>query len=61
MRVKLVRKLADVLNGIDLTHVRIGDVVDLTPHHAALLVVEGWAEPVAAGSGQEPPEERQNR
>ena len=60
MRVKLIRKFADVLNGIDLTEMRVGDVVDLKPHHAAILVVEGWAEPVAVVRTQES-EERQNR
>ena len=63
MRVKPVRKFADVLNGIDLTHVRLGDVLDLAPYHAALLVAEGWAEPLTncrAASGQESAE-RQNR
>ena len=60
MRVRLIRKFADVLDGIDLTEMRVGDVIDLKPHHAAILVVEGWAEPVAVVSTQEP-EERQNR
>ena len=60
MRVKLVRKFADVLNGIDLTEMRVGDVIDLKPRYAAILIVEGWAEPVAVVRAQEP-EERQNR
>jgi hypothetical protein len=44
MRVRLVRKLANVLNGIDLSHVKVGDVLNLLPHQAAVLVAEGWAE-----------------
>ena len=44
MKVKLVRKYANVLNGIDLSHVRVGDVLELSGYHAALLVGEGWAE-----------------
>ena len=60
MRVRLIRKFADVLNGIDLTQMRVGDVIDLKPHHAAMLVVEGWAEPVAVVRNQES-DERQNR
>jgi hypothetical protein len=43
MRVKLVRKLANVLNGIDLTKVSVGDVINVAPHQAALLILEGWA------------------
>jgi len=46
MRVKLIRKFANVLNGIDLTRIAVGDIVDLTAHDAALLVVEGWAQEV---------------
>ena len=44
MRVKLVRKFANVLNGVDLSKAQIGDVLDVMPHHAAMLVAEGWAE-----------------
>jgi hypothetical protein len=46
MRVKLVRKLANVINGIDLASVRVGDTVELNPRQAVLLIREGWAEPV---------------
>ena len=60
MRVKLIRKFADVLNGIDLTEMRVGDVVDLKPQQAAMLVMEGWAEPVAVVRTHES-EERHNR
>jgi hypothetical protein len=44
MFVRLTKKLADVLNGIDLSHSREGDVVDLPDRHALLLVADGWAE-----------------
>lgn len=47
MRVRLIHKFAYVINGIDLTKHAVGDVVDLTPREAALLVAEGWAERVA--------------
>jgi hypothetical protein len=43
MRVKLVRKFASVLNGIDLTKVSVGDVISVAPHQAVLLILEGWA------------------
>jgi hypothetical protein len=43
MRIQLTRKLADVVNGIDLSKRSVGDVFEL-PHHAAkVLVDEGWA------------------
>jgi hypothetical protein len=44
MRVKLVRKFADVLNGVDLSKISVGDMVDLIPYQAQMLIREGWAE-----------------
>jgi hypothetical protein len=43
MRVQLIRKFADVINGIDLTGARAGDIVNVKAHEAAILVMEGWA------------------
>ncbi len=51
MRIRLVRKFANILNGIDLSNLKVGDVVDMAPHHAAMLVAEGWAQDVT----NEPP------
>ena len=45
MKVRLVRKLADCLDGIDVTDREVGDVLDLAPADAILLVAEGWAAP----------------
>ena len=50
MKVKLVKKLADVLNGVDLTKVGVGDTLDLKSHQAVLLIREGWAESVEESS-----------
>lgn len=44
MRAKLVRKFANILNGIDLTKISVGDVINVAPHQAAMLILEGWAE-----------------
>ena len=44
MRVKLVRKFANALNGVDLSTVNVGDLVDLMPYQAQMLILEGWAE-----------------
>ena len=52
MRIKLVRKFANSLNGIDLTRVTVGDIVELKPQQAVLLIREGWAEP-ARGAFQQ--------
>jgi hypothetical protein len=47
MRIKLLRKFADALNGIDLTKANVGDVLNVKPHEAAILIAEGWAEEAA--------------
>ena len=48
MCVRLVKKLADVIDDIDLSRARIGDVLTLTVHQAFLLIAEGWAVPHAS-------------
>ena len=48
MRVRLTRKLAQRVDGIDLSRYREGDLLDLSKREAQLLVAEGWA--VRAGS-----------
>jgi hypothetical protein len=47
MRVRLTRKLADMVDGIDLSGRRVGEVFDLRIFDAQLLIAEGWAEPHA--------------
>jgi hypothetical protein len=44
MRLKLVKKLANTINGLDLTNVTEGAVLVVTPRQAAILVSAGWAE-----------------
>ena len=43
VRVRLTRKLARVLNGVDLSHVAPGEEILLGEREARLLVAEGWA------------------
>jgi hypothetical protein len=45
MRVRLVRKLADELDGIDVSTWNEGDVIELPRAEARLLIAEGWALP----------------
>jgi len=45
MRVRLTKKLARELDGVDVSSAHIGDVVDLPDRAAMLLIAEGWAEP----------------
>lgn len=54
LRVRLTRKLAERLNGVDLSKWRVGECLDLSPRDAHVLVREGWGELV-----DDPPEERQ--
>lgn len=46
MRVRLTRKFANSLNGIDLRKARVGEVIELAASQAEMLIAEGWAEPL---------------
>jgi hypothetical protein len=50
IRVQLIRKLADRLDGVDVTPYAVGQAIDLSAHAAAVLISEGWARPVQAAS-----------
>jgi hypothetical protein len=43
VKVRLTRKFANILNGIDLSHVRAGEDVELEAREAQMLIAEGWA------------------
>jgi len=43
MRVRLTKKLAQVINGVDLSNHTVGDVMELPDAKGQLLVAEGWA------------------
>ena len=43
MKVRLRRVLAEYLDGIDVRNCRAGDVLDLPPPEAQLLIAEQWA------------------
>ena len=53
-RIRIIRKFANAINGIDLSRVNAGDVVDVPEWNAHMLVAEGWAEPVEAQSAHQP-------
>jgi hypothetical protein len=44
--VRLTRKLADAIDGIDLSSRQVGDRLPLHQDEARVLIAEGWAEPV---------------
>jgi hypothetical protein len=48
-RVRLIRKYAERINGVDLSAANTGDEIELSPRDAAMLIAEGWASPIASG------------
>lgn len=47
IRVRLTRKLASILDGVDVSLLNVGEILELPDSSAALLVAEKWAEPIA--------------
>jgi hypothetical protein len=47
MRIQLTRKLANRINGVDLSERHVGDIIELPPREADVLLAEEWARPVA--------------
>jgi hypothetical protein len=43
-KVRLIRKLAECIDGIDLTDRRVGETIDVPATAARLLLAEQWAE-----------------
>lgn len=48
MRVRLTRKLAEQIDGVNLAGRRVGDVINLPEREANLLLAEQWAQLVRA-------------
>jgi hypothetical protein len=48
VRIRLTRKFALCLNGLDLSGIKVGDIVFLPELDAVMLIREGWAERVDA-------------
>lgn len=51
VRIRLTKKLAATLNGIDVSALCVGDVVELPDAAARMMIAEGWAEPDTAPAG----------
>jgi hypothetical protein len=43
IRVRLTRKFAQIINGIDLSRAKAGEELDLSARDAQVLIAEGWA------------------
>ena len=41
--VRLVRKYAEMIDGVNLKHTSVGDQLELTRREANILIAEGWA------------------
>jgi hypothetical protein len=41
--VRLIRKYADMIDGVNLAHRSVGDELELTRRDANILIAEGWA------------------
>lgn len=54
MRIRLTRKLADCIDGVDLSHYSVGDVLDLPTWEAQLLIAEEWASLSEGTAGERP-------
>ena len=58
MRIRLTKKLAEALNGVDLRRLKVGDIADLDASVGCMLVAENWAQvvmtDVAATAGDRP-------
>jgi hypothetical protein len=46
--VRLTRKYADMIDGVDLREAKVGDRLNLPVHAAEVLVAEGWAVKIRA-------------
>ena len=43
-RIRLTRKLALTMNGVDVSRLSVGDIIELPDHQAQMMVECGWAE-----------------
>ena len=48
MYVRLTSKLANHLDGVDVSHARAGDLLELSEADAVMLIREGWAERISS-------------
>jgi hypothetical protein len=57
-RIRLTRKLAATLNGLNVSKVSVGEVMNVSTSDAAMMVAEGWAESLDERDGQDSPRGR---
>lgn len=64
--VRLTRKYAEKIDGVDLSEKQVGDRLDLSVREARMLIAEGWAAPCERGHAdrentEEPPPDKSER
>ena len=52
LRVRLVKKHCQFLNGVDLRNLRVGECAELPDPVARMLLAEGWAQLPEAGKSK---------
>ena len=52
LRVRLIKKFALRLNGVDLSHANVGECVEFPDEDARMLIDHGWAEVADASSAK---------
>ncbi|HEY0284600.1 MAG TPA: hypothetical protein VGC23_04375 [Vicinamibacterales bacterium] len=55
IRVRLIRKFATSLNGVDLSQLKVGDITELPDAAARMMIAERWAEQVVEHIRSTPP------
>jgi hypothetical protein len=55
IRIRLTRKLAAVLNGIDVSSLQVGDTLELPDSAAERMIAERWAERIVDPMVVNPP------
>lgn len=61
VRVRLTRKFAQIINGIDLSRAKAGEELDLSARDAQLLIAEGWAALIDSANDKPSRRSRKNR
>jgi hypothetical protein len=59
--VRLTRKYAEKIDGVDLSRNKVGDTLDVSVREARMLIAEGWAAPCERGKAEDENASRQRR
>ena len=60
VKVRLTRKFAEAIDGIDLSRANAGEEILVSSRDAEVLIAEGWAAPLAEAHDK-PPRRRRGR